>query len=1063
MASLRHLRLPKTALLAFAWALFATIVAPPGHADPEADVPSFSWAGYIHAHSLRAEGRYEEVLARYRLWAEELPHLGYNAKVYMEEEMIARVATIEAILSLAPEDREEMRIADSLRIVGFDLWSVGDYVAGVQTGERALTLMRRHLKGAYFDLAHDIYRQACCLSHSGDYARAEPLFFEALQMQEELFGPFHATPARTLEYLGELHAVQGNLDRAAQYYDRAERIWAKIHGCPVTSGQQVAEDTTRLLTRMAELAVRQGDYARAQSIAGRALANARARWKGENANWLIAMLVNCQAVVLWKQGDYGAAMPLFREALALRRENLGPEHPHYVQSLNALACVLSESGEVDVAESLLRETLDQFKKIRRAEHQDISETLLSLASLARSQGNYAAADSLCREALAISQHIRGPHHADVADCLHQLAVTHLASGKVQEADRILRAALDMYESSLGRDHADAVPIIHDLALSLLALGRPDEAESTLTEAIESYEVARKQVGSGFARATFQSPPYAALAAAQLQQAGGHGAWPVAERSNGRALAEILATSGGRLSPPEHARRDSLQRVVGDLEVKVAVLQRAAARDSCPQRHRNLVEMSGRLSLAKAAWADFQTEIDHKYQVTEGRDLTLAQVQATLTNEMALIVWLYVDLPAAAPLAWGYVIRNEGPVRWTALDAGRRARDGLTPVERARDFREALAIAASWSVRAMETGRLGGEANLLCDSWFEPLAEHLDGVTQLVVIPSGPMLGIPIEALVDGDQRYLGDRFVVSYAPSATIHTWLCEQRDEPAVRTSRRALLVGDPAFRDEHLNAMKRESAEEHETIAPLMTSAQPLEYTVVRSALAGHGATLGRLPRLPWTRQEVSCVAETIPTTVTLLGGEATEQRLTEMAEAGVLKTFDTIHLATHALVDDLSPQHSALVLSQTNLPDPLDAIAGGSRFYDGLLSAREIVREWDLDADLVTLSGCQTGLGRQVDGEGYLGLASAFLQAGARSLVVSLWKAEEEATTMLMTRFYENLAGRDENTPPAGVSKKPVSKAKALHDAKAWLRSYQAPDGSRPFQHPTYWSGFVLIGAP
>jgi len=130
------------------------------------------------------------------------------------------------------------------------------------------------------------------------------------------------------------------------------------------------------------------------------------------------------------------------------------------------------------------------------------------------------------------------------------------------------------------------------------------------------------------------------------------------------------------------------------------------------------------------------------------------------------------------------------------------------------------------------------------------------------------------------------------------------------------------------------------------------------------------------------------------------------------------------------------------------------------DGLVTAKEIVREWDLDADLVTLSACETGLGRKVSGEGHIGFAHALFQAGARSLLVSLWKVEDRATAMFMRRFYENLFGEYDGER-AGHTGESMSKAEALREAKFWLRDYVDDSGHRPYEHPYYWSAFVLIG--
>jgi len=135
-------------------------------------------------------------------------------------------------------------------------------------------------------------------------------------------------------------------------------------------------------------------------------------------------------------------------------------------------------------------------------------------------------------------------------------------------------------------------------------------------------------------------------------------------------------------------------------------------------------------------------------------------------------------------------------------------------------------------------------------------------------------------------------------------------------------------------------------------------------------------------------------------------------------------------------------------------------GERIYDGLVTAKEVLREWKLDADLVTLSACETALGKAVGGEGYVGLAHTFLQAGARSLIVSLWSVEDQATSLLMKRFYENWTGRytDVRSARTGI---PMSKADALQEAKRYVRTYTDASGERPFEHPYYWAAFMLMG--
>jgi CHAT domain-containing protein len=354
-----------------------------------------------------------------------------------------------------------------------------------------------------------------------------------------------------------------------------------------------------------------------------------------------------------------------------------------------------------------------------------------------------------------------------------------------------------------------------------------------------------------------------------------------------------------------------------------------------------------------------------------------------------------------------------------------------------------------------------------------------------------MLGVPVEPLtINASGENVGERFAVSYVPSATIYTWLAEkstreQRPHGSTLTRAReslCLAVGDPPFRPEDLETIAQSldlaaaaSTDSRRGLFRSLTalkeddalndSLEQAEDLLVRSALAGNREALCELQRLPGTREEATAVVSHHDRdSRLLLGPQATEQELARMSALGELAKYRTIHLATHALVDDERPERSALVLSQVDLPDPYQAAVRGERIYDGLLDAREIVREWKLDADLVTLSACETGLGKKVVGEGYVGLASAFLQAGARSLLVSLWRVEDRSTSMLMERFYENWRGGYTGVRGKGYAPgAPLSKVEALQEAKRWLREWRDEAGRQLYAHPYYWAGFILIGEP
>ena len=142
-----------------------------------------------------------------------------------------------------------------------------------------------------------------------------------------------------------------------------------------------------------------------------------------------------------------------------------------------------------------------------------------------------------------------------------------------------------------------------------------------------------------------------------------------------------------------------------------------------------------------------------------------------------------------------------------------------------------------------------------------------------------------------------------------------------------------------------------------------------------------------LPGTRREVEAIAGLFDESKTLLGPDASEERIDALAASDQLRRFDVLHLATHGAANAELPMLSVLLLASDKRSDAAEQVLKGLPVYDGQLTAEQILRTWKLDADLVTLSACETGLGKQSGGEGYLGFSQALFLAGARSLVLSL----------------------------------------------------------------------------
>jgi CHAT domain-containing protein/tetratricopeptide (TPR) repeat protein len=1015
-----------------------------GAAEPPPD-PAATLEARID--TLRRQGRYPEALSRARQLLV-LRRSDPRTQHYLLVNAQWLVRTMGLASALPESLRPQLVWADSIEPRIVQAWTQGRFAEGASLAQQQLGIRRRILGPKHPEVAASLDLLGLQLRAKGDYSTARPLYCEALAMQRELFGEEHRDVAATLNNLAVLLRGQGDFAGAEPLFREALALHRKLLG----------------------------------------------KEHPEVANGL-----NNLADLLMAKGDHTGAEPLYREALAMEPRLFPAAHPIVAASLNGLSTLLSDEKEYAEAEALCRDALDMQRKLVGGDHPNVATSLANLAALRKFLGDYTGAEPLYREAIAMLRRLLGKEHPRVADVVHNFAALLRAQGDYAGAEPLYREALDMRRKLLGEDHPDVAGSLNGLASLLGARGDYAGAEPLAAEAAAVHEQARLRVGRGIDRATFQISPYPALAAVRLELGRIPEAWPAAERALGRALFDLLVSSRQRsLSPEETAEEDSLRKLMGSLGRQLTTYETATAKDTTGQMAKRAEEMRTQVLQTEASWEAFRLKMAVKYPVAEGQAYELPRVQSVLGPEEAIVGWLDVNVRGAKDVRvyppWGYVIRGRGPVEWRRL--GKRAASSDQPAGSRADV-----LRAKVSRPPIRGGLPRAEAQALYKERLAPLMECLEGVRHLIVIPSGQMVGIPLEALVwNGRGDVVGERFAVSYIPSATIHTWLREKegasgagflaqqvspsRTEPAPRGNVRCLAIADPPFCPEQLSAMTSETSPAPLTSilaspgatatssGPTFLSASDFgepqrgdEGLIARSALAGNREALQRLKRLPATREEARivsglCGGGSRP----LLGPEATEQELVRMAEGGELKQFQILHIATHSLVDDQRPENSAMILSQVDLPDPLEAAVAGARIYDGCVSAAEILREWKLDADLVTLSGCETALGRNVTGEGYIGLAHAFLQAGARSLLVSLWRVEDQSTSMLMGRFYESVLGgysgvrgSDEKRAPGSA----MSKVEALQEAKGWLRAWRDPRGRQLYAHPFYWAGFVLVG--
>jgi CHAT domain-containing protein len=360
-------------------------------------------------------------------------------------------------------------------------------------------------------------------------------------------------------------------------------------------------------------------------------------------------------------------------------------------------------------------------------------------------------------------------------------------------------------------------------------------------------------------------------------------------------------------------------------------------------------------------------------------------------------------------AWAYILRKDAAAEVVLLDLPSSARSAIValrarlatpssrlPIWRKRNAEYVPSLSAPEADAALvDTHALLGELHA---ALLGPLLKKLAGARRLIVIADGPLAGFPFEVL-ERNARPVGLDFEVRYAASLAAYRqafWLSQQ---PTSRTSRTLLAIGAPDY--------------------ATLGEAGP-------AALRGR-----RWTNLPGAAAEVASIAAQFPPArrTVLLGAGATREQFLRMLNRGALSAGGFLHVAAHAYLSADAPQWSSLVLGSATRTGP------------GYVTAAELAA-YNIDAELVTLSACETALGREIAGEGLFGLPYALAVAGARATVLTLWSVADESTATFMKRFYARLA-RGER-PAAALAR----------TKREFMRH---PRWSDPF----FWAPFVLYG--
>jgi len=717
-----------------------------------------------------------------------------------------------------------------------------------------------------------------------------------------------------------------------------------------------------------------------------------------------ATLLGNYGVTLIALGDFDRALELHTEALKVYTEN-GEEAERAVE-MAALGGLYLRMGDAERALATLRAAIVEHERL--ADNGRLPGTLRTAANAASMLGQHDTAIAYLRK----SAQFDADRHS-VARTRVRVAAELRLAGKLAEAEAELR---EPQESSNAQVHAEA---LEERGLLRIAQGRTDAAIEDLRAADRQYaklglEFNRMDTNTALSEALLGKRDVAgAIAAAdeaiaivtRIRVKSANPEWRARFLSaryspyEARIAAELASPDPGAVWRAFLTAEDVRARSLAD---ELALGATGAIRVADPQE----VELRARLTSqqllleARIARQDADeagtSELRHSIEETRAqldairiRQGGVAVQQTTLPESLAQVQRL---LPADT-VVLAYFVGDASSQAWllTRSELRHASLPGREPLQRA--IGEVLAARSSRTPGAPLGSML--------------LAQLLDGIpeSRMLVLADGPLNAVPFASLpVPGPgANLLIDRFVLGYAPSLA----LAMKKARPAKSINTLVAVVSDPVYAADD----RRLSVARNGDSGTLRSAPPP---------------SPNNLTRLPYSALEAGAVSRSFGSdgTIQLSGFEATAARVLKLPSS----ELSVLHFATHAEARRDSPEQSALYLSEYT---PDGALLSSSR-----LTAHDIARS-GLRADVVVLSGCATGDGSSLRGEGVLGLTYGFLANGSHSVVAALWPIEDASTARFMKEFY-------------GAYRQSGRAADALRTAQLRTRGTAAV---------TVWSSFVV----
>ena len=952
----------------------------------------------------------------------------------------------------------------SITNLAYDYFEIGNYTEAIRL-ETEVTEILKNIKGVEYNYAMSLSTLADYYTHSGNFKEALRLGTEAFEIIKRIVGTNHPEYARSLSNLARLYSSLGNYSKAITLEAEAIEIVKMVAG---TNDLGYATSLNNLAGYYQDL----GNYIEEKRLLSEAMEIYKRVLGTDNKNYAISL--NNLADYNCKVGNYSEAIRLGIEAMDIYKKVLGTEHPLYALSLSNLANCYSNIGNYSKAISLVTEAMELYKRVLGTEHPNYAASLNILAINKSKLGNYSEAIRWGTEAMEIYKRNFGDEHPDYARSLNSLAGYNSQIENYSEAIKLGTEAMEIRKRVLGIEH----PLY---ATSLLNLAGFNSEVGNYSEAIrlesEALEIIKGILGTGH--------PYHMTALFHL-------AWNNIELENNDEAFNYLhrflnysqsyvmhnfneLSSRNRESMwmnkyahaylfllPYLVTKYPTKQSISELYNKSCLFAKGILLNTSVEMQKMILEGNDPVILNKynALVANIniynnllKKPIKERFMNADSLNRVIEKQEMELARESKA----YGDYTHNLTISWNDVQRrlgdndiaieflnfptdNSGSIMYVALTL-KKGYDGphMVPLF---EYKQLKAIPEDSYYTKTDVS----------DLVWKPLEEELGGVKNIYFAPSGELHRIGIEYLPISKTENVSEVYSIHRLSSTRQLAVVLDETE------GKNTILYGGLDY-DEKSNAISADSVSTKEPVLRSAFSRANVDSLSLRSSF----------DFLEGTKKEADMIAEDMKehrvpyfyysgidgTEESFKNLDGTNPKVMHIATHGFYFTEEetekskfarpTIELVTEESVDrpieDKPMTRSGLLFSGCNRALRHEQIPEGEE--DGILTAQEIAMLDLRGLDLVVLSACQTGLGDVVSGEGVFGLQRGFKKAGAKTILMSLDKVNDEATRILMVEFYRNLMNGK-------------TKYQSLKDAQKHLR--QVENGK--YDDPKYWASFIML---